>query len=544
MEVYHGIGVLDATAVGKAKVFRQNVSVGRKRSNWGPGKELERLRKGIGDLSDELQALHQRETGECAEIFEIHQMMIEDDDFCRAMEERIIFQGMDAVSAAEWAGKEFAARFRQMESEYMRARAADVEQITAALIACLTDGDRENLFAVPSLEEDVILFAHDLSPAQTVLLDRSHLLAIVTAGGSILSHTAILAKSMGIPAIIGVGEGCLQMVREGEEVVVDGESGRVILSPDEPTVEDAERKLQARLGEIDRLSVLKEMDAVTLDGTRVELFANIGSLRELETVHHAGAEGIGLFRSEFLYLERDSFPDEEDQLAVYRQIVEGMDGKRVIIRTLDIGADKKTDYFGLSAEENPAMGLRAIRLCLSRPDVFRTQLRALFRASVYGKLSILFPMVTTEWECREILSICDKVKEELSQEGIGYSEDVLLGVMIETPAAALISHRLAELVDFFSIGTNDLAQYTLACDRQNPTISRWFDPCHEAVLRLISMTVENARQQGVWVGICGELAADLSLTEAFLRMGVDELSVSPACLLRLKERVREIDLRG
>ncbi len=541
MDIYRGIGVFDAIAVGKAKVFRPQSREKPGRENLGKEAELQRLSEGALRLTAQLKGLGGQAVGESAEIFEIHQMMVEDEDFRGEIETAILSRGMDAVSAVEAAGVMFAHRFRQMESEYMQARAADIEQIAAALVDCLS-GDGKGAFAVPELAEDVVLFAHDLSPAQTLLLGREHLLAIVTAGGSVLSHTAILAKSMGIPAIVGVGEDCLDRVREGETVIADGESGKVILSPDRTALEQANIRVEAQTEEAVRREALKDMDAITVDGKTVELFANIGSLEELDVLRSVGAQGIGLFRSEFLYLGRERYPTEEEQFTVYRKIVEEMQGKRVIIRTLDIGADKKADYFGLSAEENPAMGLRAIRLCLARPEMFRTQLRALYRASAYGKLSILFPMITAVWECKELLAICDEVKRELAKEGLAFALDVPLGVMIETPGAALVSDRLAELMDFFSIGTNDLIQYTLACDRQNSALGRYFDPHHPAILRLIEMTVANARRYGVWVGICGELAADLTLTETFLRMGVNELSASPAYLLRLKERVRSLNL--
>lgn len=544
MTSYEGIGVFDAIAVGRAKVFCRPRQRDRGQSRGDTAHELERLAQAEQQLIGKLEELYQetlsRGGGESAEIFEIHKMMVEDEDFRETVRESIVQGGLDAVSAVERTGQIFARRFAAMEGEYMQARAADVLQIAQGIVGCL-NGD--NAFAPPTLTEDVILCADDLSPAETVLLDRKHLLAIVTARGSVFSHTAILAKSMGIPAIVGVGEAFLQRVREGDLLIADGESGRVILSPDADALDRANIRLAAqemRKADWDRQSAL---DSVTLDGRRVELAANIGSLGELRGLAAANPDGIGLFRSEFLYLEKDHPPTEEEQYAVYRQVLREMGGRRVIIRTLDIGADKQAAYLSLPREENPAMGLRAIRLCLDRPQLFKTQLCALYRASTEGNLSILFPMITNLWELREAIALCNEVREELTRKGVAVAKDVPIGVMIETPAAALISHRLAELCDFFSIGTNDLTQYTLACDRQNQSVARFCDPHHEAILGLIAMTVANAHANGAWVGICGELAADLTLTETFLRMGVDELSVSPAYLPRLKERVRGIDLR-
>ncbi len=547
MKRYQGKGVFDAIAMGKAKVFRCFSPIDEERVSQGADRELARLDRATHQLCLKLDELYKEtlsRTGqESAEIFEIHKMMVEDEDFGEAIREGIVQGGLDAISAIEKAGELFAGRFAAMDGEYMQARAADVMQIVRGLTDCLVGGSAEGAFVPPTLQEDVILCADDLSPAETVLLDRTHLLAMVTAHGSVWSHTAILAGSMGIPAIVGVGEEFLQRVRDGELLIADGESGEVILSPDHEAMERANIKLQAQTMRNADWNRLNDLDSVTLDGRTVHLYANIGGLGELDALHRVNADGIGLFRSEFLYLEKDRCPTEEEQSAVYRQVLEQMDGKRVIIRTLDIGADKQASYINLPAEENPAMGLRAIRLCLCRRELFKTQLRALYRASAHGNLSILFPMITNVWELQEAIALCEEVKEELAREGIAMAEDVPLGVMIETPAAALISHRLAELCDFFSIGTNDLTQYTLACDRQNQSIARFCDPHHEAVLRLIAMTVENAHAHGTWVGICGELAADLTLTETFLRMGVDELSVSPAYLPRLKEKVRGIDLR-
>ncbi|MBQ2581127.1 MAG: phosphoenolpyruvate--protein phosphotransferase [Ruminococcus sp.] len=407
------------------------------------------------------------------------------------------------------------------------------------LIACLSGGGANDT----ALSEPVIICADDLAPSETVCLDKSKVLAFVTAFGSSNSHTAILSRTMGIPAVVGVGEEFLSAVNGSEMMIVDGHTGEIFIDPDDETVQ----RLRTKQGDDEknkqRLLSLKGKENATIDGRKIKIFANIGGADEISAVLENDAGGIGLFRSEFLYLEKTDFPTEDQQYYAYRKVLEGMAGKQVIIRTLDIGADKQIDYFKLDKEENPALGLRAIRLCLTRKEIFRTQLRALYRASAYGDLGIMFPMITSVTEVEQCKKMCSEVMAELKAEGVAFNENTEIGIMIETPAAALISDRLAKLVDFFSVGTNDLTQYTLACDRQNAKVEVFVDTHHEAVLRLIEMSAENAHANGAWIGICGELAADTSLTETFLRMGIDELSVSPPLVLTLREKVRSLDLR-
>ncbi|MGN0162939.1 MAG: phosphoenolpyruvate--protein phosphotransferase, partial [Candidatus Ornithomonoglobus sp.] len=418
-------------------------------------------------------------------------------------------------------------------------RAADVRDISNRLIDCLSqDSDK----AAHADNDKVIICADDLAPSETVSLDKDSVLAFVTAHGSSNSHTAILARNMNIPAIIGVGDEFLTQINDGDIAIADGFTGEIIVNPDEETLAAAQKKQSADLEKKALLQKLKGKENITLDGTKINIFANIGGVDNIGAVLMNDAGGIGLFRSEFLYLESSDYPTEEQQFQAYKKVAQSMAGKKVIIRTLDIGADKQVDYFGLDKEENPALGFRAIRICLTRPEIFKTQLRALYRASAFGNIAIMFPMITSVSELEEILAICDEVKKELDENGIKYSEDTELGIMIETPAAAVISDRLAPLVDFFSVGTNDLTQYTLACDRQNPNLERFCDTHHEAVLRLIELSAQNAHKNGAWIGICGELAADTTLTETFLRMGIDELSVSPSFVLKLRDTVRNIDL--
>ena len=419
----------------------------------------------------------------------------------------------------------------------MQARAADVRDISNRIIANLTGAAADGGSAGKT-----VVCAEDLAPSETVALDKDKVLAFVTAHGSANSHTAILARSMNIPAVIGAGSVFINEIRDGDAVIVDGYTGEIIVDPDEETVRRYTRKQKADEEKKRLLEELKGKENVTLDGRRINIFANISGIGNIGAVLLNDAGGIGLFRSEFLYLENSDYPTEEQQFQAYRRVLESMAGKKVIIRTLDIGADKKVGYFGLREEENPALGYRAIRICLTRPEIFRTQLRALYRASVYGELAIMFPMITSVSEVARIKEICGEVRKELADAGIEYSDKVELGIMIETPAAALISDRLAPMVDFFSVGTNDLTQYTLACDRQNPDIEDFIDDHHEAILRLIEMSAENAHRNGKWIGICGELAADTSLTETFLRMGIDELSVSPSFVLRVRDAVRKTRL--
>ena len=455
----------------------------------------------------------------------------------QAVEEKIC-----EVTGAEYAvavtADNFAEMFAAMEDAYMKARAADVRDISNRLIGNLS-GQSANACAS---DEKTIICAGDLAPSETVSLDKKKVLAFVTAHGSSNSHTAILARNMNIPAIIGVGDEFLNEIKDGDEAIVDGFTGEIFVNPDAETLTAWREKQLADEEQKHLLLELKGKENVTLDGKKINVYANIGSAAQTGEVLLNDAGGIGLFRSEFLYLENSDYPTEEQQFIAYKKVLESMAGKKVIIRTLDIGADKQVDYFHLKKEENPALGYRAIRICLTRPEIFKTQLRALYRASVFGNLGIMFPMITSVPELERILSLCSKVRLELKSEGIAFSASVELGIMIETPAAAIISDKLAPMVDFFSVGTNDLTQYTLACDRQNPDIEEFVDTHHEAILRLIEMSAKNAHEHGAWIGICGELAADTTLTETFLRMGIDELSVSPSFVLKVRDAVRRTDL--
>ena len=539
---YQGKGVYGAVAVGKISVFnRQDVQVRREKTE-DTASELKRLEDAKTAAIAQLQEIYEkalREVGETnAAIFEIHMMMVEDEDYNDAITEMITTQNVNAEYAVAITGDNFAKMFAAMDNAYMQARSADVKDISNRIIGCLTNGESTDTQS----DEPVIICADDLAPSETVTLDKDKVLAFVTAHGSSSSHTAILARNMNIPAIIGVGETFLSEISDGDTAVVNGFTGEFILHPDEQTINNAEKKHEEEQEKKALLQKLKGKENITLDGKRINIYANIGSVDNIGAVLLNDAGGIGLFRSEFLYLENTDYPAEEEQFRVYKRVLESMSGKKVIIRTLDIGADKQCEYFHMPKEENPALGIRAIRLCLDRPEVFRTQLRALFRASVFGNLGIMFPMIANVWELEAILTLCDAVKAELQKDGIKYAEDTELGIMIETPAAALISDQLAPMVDFFSVGTNDLTQYTLACDRQNPAIDRFCDVHHEAILRLIEMAAENAHRHGKWIGICGELAADTSLTEDFLRMGIDELSVSPSFVLKVRDIVRNIDL--
>lgn len=542
MTKYQGKGVYGAIAIGRISVFkRQDVQVKRIKIE-NADEELARLAAAKEKASSQLRDIYEKalkEVGEAnAQIFEIHMMMLEDDDYNDAITEMIKGQNVNAEYAVAVTSDNFAEMFSSMEDSYMQARAADVHDISNRLIACLSGCEKEERLS----SEKVMICADDLAPSETVSLDKDKVLAFVTAFGSSNSHTAILARNMNIPAIIGLGETFLTQITDGTIAIADGFTGTFIIDPDEKTLSEYKEKQESEEEKKKLLQELKGKENITLDGRTIDIFANIGSADNIGAVLVNDADGIGLFRSEFLYLEKSDYPTEEEQFAVYKRVLESMAPKKVIIRTLDIGADKQVDYFHLEKEENPAMGLRAIRLCLSRPEIFRVQLRALYRASVYGRLGIMFPMITSTSELNEILALCDKVKKELDEENIGYSDSTELGIMIETPAAALISDRLAPMVDFFSVGTNDLTQYTLACDRQNPNVERFCDTHHEAVLRLIDMSAANAHKHGAWIGICGELAADTSLTKNFLRMGIDELSVSPSFVLKVRDAVRKTDL--
>lgn len=542
MEKYQGKSVYGAIAVGRISIFkRQDVQVKRIKVE-DINAEIARLEAAKENAIAQLQEIYEkalREVGEAnAQIFEIHMMMVEDDDYNEAIIEMIHGQNVNAEYAVAVTADNFAEMFSSMDDSYMQARAADVRDISNRIIACMSDVGCDNSVS----DEKVIICADDLAPSETVSLDKDKVLAFVTAHGSSNSHTAILARNMNIPAIIGVGEQFLGQIKDGDMAIADGFAGQFIWDPDEETLAAAKQKLEVESEKKALLQKLKGKENITLDGTRINIYANIGSVDNIGAVLLNDAGGIGLFRSEFLYLENNDYPTEEEQFKVYKRALESMATKKVIIRTLDIGADKQADYFKLDKEENPALGLRAIRLCLSRPEIFKVQLRALYRASVYGKLGIMFPMITSVSELEEILAICEQVKKELTADNIEYADSIELGVMIETPAAAIISDKLAAMVDFFSVGTNDLTQYTLACDRQNPHIERFCDPHHEAILRLIEMSAQNAHKYGAWIGICGELAADTTLTETFLRMGIDELSVSPSLVLKVRDAVRKIDL--
>ncbi|MDE7194966.1 MAG: phosphoenolpyruvate--protein phosphotransferase [Oscillospiraceae bacterium] len=544
MKKYIGKGVYGAVAVGRISVFKKRDAEVKRVRVEDKEAEKRRYEQAKSTASDQLGEIYEKalkEVGEAnAAIFEIHQMMLDDDDYNDSVTNIIDNQGVNAEYAVAVTADNFAEMFSAMDDAYMKARAADVRDISNRLISVLSGESAQSADS----DEKVIICAYDLAPSETVSLDKERVLAFVTAHGSSNSHTAILARNMNIPAIIGVGDKFLDGIRDGAEAIVDGYTGEIYVNPDEET-RGALLKKQREDEEKKRLlQELKGKENVTLDGRRINVYANIGSVDNIGAVLLNDAGGIGLFRSEFLYLENSDYPTEEQQFSAYKKVLESMAGKKVIIRTLDIGADKQVDYFNLKKEENPALGYRAIRICLTRPEIFRTQLRALYRASVYGNLGIMFPMIASVSELEKILEMCDSVKAELKEQGIEYSENTELGIMIETPAAAVISDRLAPMVDFFSVGTNDLTQYTLACDRQNPDIEEFVDTHHEAILRLIEMSAENAHKHGAWIGICGELAADTTLTETFLRMGIDELSVSPAFVLKVRDAVRRVNLNG
>ncbi len=488
----------------------------------------------LGELAEKARA----EAGdEAALLFETHQMMCEDLDYEEAIEAGIKEEGRNAEAVVTDTGAQFAEMFAAMDDTYMQARAADVKDVSGRIVGILLGVVQGGIDS----EVPVILAADDLAPSETVQLDKSKILGFITEGGSGSSHTAILARTMGIPAIIGVGDQ-LKAEFEGRDVIVDGGTGNVVIDPDEPTRERLMAKRAELIKRQELLNQLKGLPNVSVDGHEVRVFCNIGNPEDVHAVLANDGGGIGLFRSEFLYLNCDDYPTEDYQFEAYKKVLADMEGKEVVIRTLDIGADKMIEYFKLPKEENPALGNRALRICLNRPEIFKTQLRALYRASAYGRLSIMFPMVTSVWEVKEAKKMCELVKKELKAEGLPYSDEVDVGIMIETPAAAIISDRLAKIVDFFSIGTNDLTQYTLACDRQNNDLGRFFNAHHPAVLRLIKTVAANAHKEGIWCGICGELGADLELTETFLSIGVDELSVSPRAVLPLRQKIRETNV--
>lgn len=542
MKKYSGKGVYGAIAIGKISVLKKNDAAVTRVHVEDAAAEKARVEKAKQAAAEQLQAIHDKalkEVGEAnAQIFEIHIMMLEDEDYNESIANIIDTQQVNAEYAVAVTSDNFAEMFAAMDDAYMQARSADVRDISNRIIANLTgtaDSSAESC-------DSMIVCADDLAPSETVALDKDKVLAFVTAHGSSNSHTAILARNMNIPAVIGMGDEFLTEISSGTPAIVDGYTGTVIVDPDEATVAEYTAKRTSDEEKKRLLQELKGKENVTVDGRKINIYANISGIDNIGAVLLNDAGGIGLFRSEFLYLENSDFPTEEQQFHAYKRVLESMAGKKVIIRTLDIGADKQVGYFGLKKEENPALGYRAIRICLTRPEIFKTQLRALYRASVYGNLGIMFPMITSVKEVERIKEICEEVKAELRSDGIEYSDKIELGIMIETPAAALISDRLAPMVDFFSVGTNDLTQYTLACDRQNPDIEKFIDTHHEAILRLIEMSAENAHKNGAWIGICGELAADTTLTERFLRMGIDELSVSPSFVLKVRDAVRRTDL--
>lgn len=538
---FKGKGVYGAVAVGKISVFKKQEEQIRRRHVNNTSNELKRLseakKKAISQL-EEIRKRALKEVGETnAQIFEIHQMMIDDEDYNDSVKNIIESQSVNAEYAVALTSNNFSEMFSAMDNAYMQARAADIKDISNRIVSCLG----ESCTSSYALNDCSIVCADDLTPGETVLLDKEKVVALITAHGSVNSHTAILAGNLNIPAVIGAGNNFLSSVKDGDIAAIDGYTGEIIVNPDDETLKEFLKRQKVDAEKKELLKNLKNKENITLDGTKINIYANIGGVDGIGAVLLNDADGIGLFRSEFLYLENTDYPTEQQQFEVYKKVLQSMAGKKVIIRTLDIGADKQAAYFNLRKEDNPALGLRAIRISLKRPEVFKTQLRALFRASAFGNLGIMFPMITSVSEVKRALEFCKSVKAELKASNIACGETEI-GIMIETPAAALISDKLAPLVDFFSVGTNDLTQYTLACDRQNPELDEFCDTHHEGVLKLIEFSAENAHKSGKWIGICGELAADTSLTERFLRMGIDELSVSPSYVLNVREAVRSIDL--
>ena len=540
MEQIFGKGVSKGVAAGPISFYRRPSGEILRRSVTDTAAELVRFHDACETAKEQLGVLHDKALAEAGEdaamLFEAHQMMLDDLDFVESIEGLIENDRLNAEAAVSDTGAQFAEMFAAMDDSYMQARAADIRDISTRVIGILTgEGESGIVSDVPC-----IVAADDLAPSETVQLDKSLILGFITAGGSANSHTAILARTMGIPAIIGAGD-ALQSEMEGKYAIIDGQTGEAVIEPDDAERERLLKKQAKEKALKELLDQLKGKPNVTKDGRNVMVYCNIGSPADIDAVLQNDGGGIGLFRSEFLYLQGSDYPTEDEQFEAYKTVAERMGGRRVIIRTLDIGADKQADYFHLDKEENPAMGLRAIRICLTRPEVFRTQLRALYRASAYGKIAIMFPMITSVWEVQEIKRICRNIRAELAEEGVPMADKVELGIMIETPAAVMMSAELAREVDFFSVGTNDLTQYTLAVDRQGVGLDRFFDAHHPAVLRMIRMAAENAHKAGIWIGICGELGADAELTETFLSMGIDELSVSPSAVLPLRSAIRSID---
>ncbi|MBD8965538.1 MAG: phosphoenolpyruvate--protein phosphotransferase [Coprococcus catus] len=542
MQIYKGKSVFGGIAIGKISVYKKDEQLVKRVKIEDADAEMERYTDARNIAAAQLQKLYDKalkEVGEAnAAIFEVHQMMLEDEDYNESVENIIHSQMVNAEYAVASTADNFAQMFEAMDDDYMRGRAADVRDISERVITVLAGGAGSGLDS----DEPVIIAADDLAPSETVQLDKDKVLSFVTAHGSENSHTAILARTMGIPALIGTGIDLDETV-DGKLGIVDGTNGVVYVDPDAELLEEMKKKQQEEQEKKRLLQTLKGKENITLDGQKVMLYANVGNIKDLGIALQNDAGGIGLFRSEFIYLGQDHYPTEEEQFQIYKTVAETMAGRRVIIRTLDIGADKQCDYFELDKEDNPAMGLRAIRICLTRPEIFKTQLRALFRASVYGNINIMYPMIISVDEVRQIKAIVEEVKAELAEQGIEYGNPAQ-GIMIETPASVMMSRELAEEVDFFSIGTNDLTQYTLAIDRQNSRLDKFFDSHHPAVLRMIQMTVENAHKAGIWCGICGELGADQALTKDFLAMGVDELSVSPGSILPLRKIILETDVEA
>ena len=539
MEKYTGKSIFKGIAIGKILFYQKGEQPVKRVKIEDTAEQIKRYEDARAKAAEQLQGLYEKalkEVGEAnAAVFEVHQMMLEDDDYIDSVVNIIETQQVNAEFAVATTGDNFAKMFAEMEDDYFKARAADVKDISERMVNILSGNESGGALG----DEPVIVVAEDLAPSETVQMDKEKLLAFVTRLGSANSHTAILARTMNIPALIEVD---IKEEWSGKMAVVDGYTGTFYIDPDEETLKKMQEKKEEDIKARELLQELKGKEDITVDGKHIKLYANIGGVKDVASVLANDAAGIGLFRSEFLYLEADNYPDEEAQFQAYKTVAENMAGKKVIVRTLDIGADKQVDYFNLDHEENPAMGYRAIRICLDRRDIFRTQLRALLRASAYGNIGIMYPMIISVDEVKEIKKIVESIKAELTEKGIEYGE-VEQGIMIETPAAVMISDLLAEEVDFFSIGTNDLTQYTLAIDRQNSKLDNIYDAHHPAVLRMIQQTIENGHKAGCWVGICGELGADMTLTETFLKMGIDELSVSPTFVLPIRKLIREMSTK-
>ena len=540
MITLEGKSVFGGVAIGKIQFYKRNEITIKRTRVEDVEAEVERFQNAKAKTLELLKGLYEKafeDVGEAnAMIFEAHQLMLEDPDYVESIENIIRTQDVNAEYAIGATADNFAAIFEAMDDAYMQGRAADVRDVSERLLQALSSQNE----TVMVMDEPVIIAADDLVPSETVQLDKEKVLSFVTMYGSANSHTAILARTMNIPAVIGLGE-ALKEEYDGKVAIVDGVDGKVYIDPDEETMASMQKKQKKDQEQKELLNQLKGKENVTKSGQKVNVYANIGNLADVGAVLKNDAGGIGLFRSEFLYLESDTYPTEEQQFAVYKKVAETMAGKKVIIRTLDIGADKQVDYFKLDKEDNPALGYRAIRICLTRPEIFKTQLRALYRASAYGQISIMFPMIISVAEVKKIKEIVEEVKAELRTEGAAFREDVELGIMIETPAAVMVSRELAKEVDFFSVGTNDLTQYTLAIDRQNQKLEDFYDSHHPAVLAMIRMAAESAHAEGKWIGICGELGADVTLTETFLKMGIDELSVAPGMVLKVRQKIREAE---